>query len=612
MTKIQITKTKSSENVNIRISDLFRALDLEFRISSWFIWSLAGLCCLAGCAQHDYKAEADEKVYNIIDQKWKQDFGAKVNYKISDTQPSPNAIQIERIVPASGVLTLSQAMALATAHNREYQTQKEALYISALDLRLMRHTFETQFFTKLKAQDAKYDGDRFRTVGAGIEPRFNPNRLGQDLPIVPADTPQGRLRGENHLDPDEMSIEDGFGFNQLLMGGTMIGANLALGWSRLLTGPWKGERFFQVLGLEVTQPLLRGRDRRVVIENLTQAERDTLYQLRSFNRFRKAFVVSIISQYYRVLQLADKAESAKANYDALGQLYTRTEKLANAGRLPKLELDRVHQERLQVLDTYLQAEKQYKQALDEFKIALSLPTTAEFQLDERELDGLRAGAMVYPTFSESEAVETGLSRRLDLANSADAIADAERKVLVAADGLGAELNLQLNANVPLHDLYGDNKSDLGDLLMAALELDLPLDRVAEQNVFRKALITFSQRQREHELATDTVALEVRQAYRDLVEAAERHKVLSESLTLAQKRFKNTLLLLQYGRASSRRVLNAHDDLFDAQNAATEALVNYTIATLDFYRDTGVLQVRPDGMWEKGTASDLHQWSRNTP
>lgn len=55
--------------------------------------------------------------------------------------------------------------------------------------------------------------------------------------------------------------------------------------------------------------------------------------------------------------------------------------------------------------------------------------------------------------------------------------------------------------------------------------------------------------------------------------------------------------MQYGRASSRRVLNAQNDLFDAQNAATEALVNYTVATLNFYRDTGVLRVRPDGMWQ---------------
>jgi hypothetical protein len=54
---------------------------------------------------------------------------------------------------------------------------------------------------------------------------------------------------------------------------------------------------------------------------------------------------------------------------------------------------------------------------------------------------------------------------------------------------------------------------------------------------------------------------------------------------------------QYGRASSRRVLNAQNSLFNAQNAATEALVKYTVATLNFYRDTGVLQVQPDGMWQ---------------
>ncbi len=592
MTKILITKTKSFENLNIRISSLFRALDFEFRISSCLIWSLVGLCWLTGCSQRDYKADADEKVYNIIDQKWREEFGSKANYKVSDVAPSPNDIQIAKTIPAGSVLSLPQAVAIATAHNRDYQLQKETLYTTALDLRLMRHTFETQFFTKLKAQDAKYDGDRFRTVGAGIEPRFNPDRLGQDIPIR-----EGQLGIQNELDPDEVTIGPGFGFNQLLMGGTMIGANLGLGWSRLLTGPWKGERFFQVLGLQVTQPLLRGRDRRVVIENLTQAERDTLYQLRLFNRFRKTFVVLVITQYYQILQLFDAVNNAKENCDALTWLGSRVEKLVAAGRLPAEELDRVRQEILQAQDAYLQAHKEYGLMLDWFKITLGMPTTAEFQLDERELNSLRAMEISYPDFSEVQAIETALARRLDLANSGDAIADAERKVLVAADALGAELNLQLNANMPLHDLYGDNKSDLGDFLMAALEMDLPLDRVAEQNVFRKALLTLNQRKREHELAQDTMRLEIRQAYRDLTEAIERYKVSSQGLRLAQKRFKNTLLLMKYGRASSRRVLNAQNALFDAQDVASEALVNYMIATLNFYRDTGVLQVQPDGMWE---------------
>ena len=130
-----------------------------------------------------------------------------------------------------------------------------------------------------------------------------------------------------------------------------------------------------------------------------------------------------------------------------------------------------------------------------------------------------------------------------------------------------------------------------------LELGLPLDRVPEQNIYRKALITLNQRQREYEEAADEVMLDVRKAHRDLTEAAARYKVLSEELQLAQQRFNNTYLLLQYGRTSSRRVLDSQKDLYDARKNAAQALVDYTIATLSFYRDTGALQVRPDGMWE---------------
>jgi hypothetical protein len=97
---------------------------------------LAGLCSLAGCTQHNYKAEADEQVYNIIDRKWQENFGTKANYRISDVAPSPSDIQIEKTIPAGGELSLPRAVAIATAHNRDYQLQKETLYTMALDLRL--------------------------------------------------------------------------------------------------------------------------------------------------------------------------------------------------------------------------------------------------------------------------------------------------------------------------------------------------------------------------------------------------------------------------------------------------------------------------------------------
>lgn len=525
------------------------------RLTYLIICSLACLCTLAGCTQHNYKKEADEKVYNIIDQKWRQDFGTKANYKISDTAPAPNDIQIEKAVPASGVLTLSQAVALATAHNREYQTQKEELYIKALDLGLARYEFERQFFGG---------------VGGGYAADRNDEVLG---------------------------IEANYGFNQLLADGVRISRKLAIAWVDVLSGNMRSG-LASILSATVIKPLLRGSDRRVVMEELTQAERDTLYEVRSFNRFRKTFVVSVINQYYGVLQRLDATNNAWENYNTLEQVCERVEKLANAGRIPQLELDRLRQDKLRALDTRIQAEKDYKQALDEFKFTLSLPTTAEFQLDDGELEAIRAAEMTVPDFAEAEVIETALLRRLDLTNNADAVIDAQRKVFVAADGLRAELNLVGTANTisarradrntlkPFRQEYG-----LG------FELDLPLDRVPEQHVYRKALITLNRQQRDYDHAADMVRLQVRQVYRDLAEAAERYSVQLEALKLAEKRFKKTYLLLQYSRASSRRVLSAQNDLFDARNAATQTLIDYTIATLNFYRDTGVLQVRPDGMWE---------------
>ncbi len=520
------------------------------------ICGLASLCCVAGCTQHNYKKEADEKVYNIIDQKWRVDYGTKANYKISDTTPTPNDIQVEKAVPASGILTLSEAVALATAHNREYQTKKEELYIKALDLSLTRHEFERQFFG----------------IGGG-----------------------GYAADRND---EVLSIEANYGFNQLLANGARISTKVAAAWVDVLSGNLRSG-LTSLLSVTVIQPLLRGGDRRVVLENLTQAERDTLYEVRSFNRYRKKFVVSVISQYYSVMQKLDEVKNARTNHNTLKQVYERIEQLANAGRIPQLELDRASQDKLKAFDILVQAEKEYKQVLDEFKITVSLPTTAEFQLDENELEALRATEMTKPDFSEAEVIEAALLRRLDMANDADAVIDAQRKVFVAADALRAELNLTGNAEA-ISARRGD-RNTLGSLREEyglGFELDLPLDRVPEQHVYRKALITLSQRQREYDLAADIVRLQVRQGYRDLDEAAERHKVQLEALQLAETRFNKTYLLLQYGRASSRRVLSAQNDLFEAQNAATKTLVDYTIATLNFYRDTGVLHVRPDGMWER--------------
>jgi len=526
---------------------------------------LCAAVVLCGCARRKadgYKAKVDRAAYQLIDENWQDNLGGKANYKISDVQPSPNDVQVEKAVPATGILTLSEAVSIATAHNRQYQMEKEKLYVKALDLRLARHEFEPWLFG---------------TAGAGY------------------------VKGNRN---EAMEEQAGLGIQQLLSTGTHIGVNLTTAWVDVLTGNASGG-LSNVLAATVTQPLLRGSDPNIVRENLTQAERDMLYQIRLFNRFRKTFVVSVISQYYSVLKMYDAACNGRDNYNTLVEVCGRAEKLAGAGRLPQFELEQARQDKLLAWDTYVQDEKIYKQALDDFKIALALPTESEFQLDVNELAFLCAVKMTGPDFSETEAIETALACRSDYTNSADAVQDAERKTIVALDNLRMGLNVVATTRQKNRDVSDPATLRAGRVTGAAgLQMDFNLDKVAAENEYRLSLITLNQRRRDYEQTTDTIILEVRKAYRDMAEAAKRYKGHSEQLALAKQRFDNTVLLLEYGRANTRDVLDAQKDLFKARSAATQALVNYTVALLSFYRDVEILEVRPDGMWQTAFAERI--------
>lgn len=530
-----------------------------------------GIFCLAliGCSNEntDYKAEADEEVYGIIDDKWQDEFGTKSNYQISDTDEDASDTGIAKVMPSSNKLTLAEAVAIATANNRQYQLEKENMYNSALDLTLVRHQFERNGFG---GASGGYGSD-----------------------------------GEDEAFAGSVNA----GFSQLLADGTQITTNVAIAWAELATGDIKTGLSGIFSGM-ITKPLLRGSQRKFVMEGLTQAERDSLYQIRSFNRFRQEFVVSAITQYYRVLEQQRRVDFARDNHTKLTELHELMKVRMELGKFEQFELDQAQQDVLQAKDKSLREQNAYLTLMDQFKIFLAIPSTFKLELDDSLLSDMAEGQLPDPSFSEKEAIEIALEQRLDLTNSEDLIADARRKADVALDRIRAELNIIAAGDGAAGDASAfdtDNRLGNSSLLalnideisstgLIGLELDLPFDRKAEKVMFRKTLINLNQRKRDFEEATDTVVLEVRQAYRDLEEASSIYKVQTNGKSLAMKRFNNTAVLLQYGRANTRDVLDSQEDYFEAQEDATAALVDYMVAMLNFYRDAGVLKVKPDGMW----------------
>jgi len=194
-----------------------------------------------------------------------------------------------------------------------------------------------------------------------------------------------------------------------------------------------------------------------------------------------------------------------------------------------------------------------------------------------------------------------LARRLDLANTRDGLDDVERKLVLAAKGLGPQLDLTAGANVastPQTQVtrlrFHEGAYSLG------LAADLPFDRKAQRNAYREALIAVQQQQRGYDEEIDQIKLNVRNAYRTLAETADSYRIQKLGLKLAQRRVEVEKLSLQYGRGTVRLLLDSEDALVQAQNDVLGALVDHLIAKLSFFRDVGVLQVRPDGMWEQKT------------
>ncbi len=560
------------------------------RCSGAFLGLLALVVCsaggLLGCSSPAYhRADADREVYGVLASKQARVLGGERAFSIEpvlddpleelrEGQPlsagSPSTSfaelteeDLERI-PKDGVprqsgaalLTLRDALRMAARHSRDYQGRKEALYLAVLDLTLERHQWKPQ-----------WGG----TVGTGASSGAT----------------------------DSVSAGSSFSMGQLLALGGEVSVGLATDLVHFTTGGLDN-RAATALAVQVLQPLWRNSGRLVARESLTQAERDSVYAVRSFARFRKTFCIQVTSDYYSVLLQRDAVANQWQNYLRVRQSVERTAWLAAKGDLPPFQVDQARQDQLAAWDGWLQAVRRYLERLDVFKVQLALPADSLVELDPSEIARLRQEGLHEVPLTRERAARIALQRRFDLMNSVDAVADAERKVILAANGLAPDVDLTVSANVP-SDARKPVRMELSEgTYSAGLEAGLPLNRKAERNAYRRALIALEAARRGADEERDQVVLSVRQDWRSFQETAARYSTQEKSLKLADRRVESTSALLEAGRAQTRDLLDAPRSQVSAKNGLTATLIDHTLARLALWRDTELLRVGEDGVWQEVT------------
>jgi outer membrane protein TolC len=515
----------------------------------------------ASCQRIGRYAEkrADNAAYGNIHGAQLRALGKSEAFSIDDSEGRMEREILEQKARAeeATLLSLSDTLAIAMANSRSYQSRKESLFIQALILT------ETQ-------KDFRWD------TGAST------------LTASTTITDDGSTTenfGDNGIDGTL-----GLAVSRTLASGARVTLNYTETIVNYFTSPDTSSES-GILSFNIVQPLLNGFGPLVSLEPLRQAERNMVYSVRDFKRYQQDFVIDITSQYYSTLRSRDQLNNALKNYENARSSREQTEAYAKAGRIADFEAAQALQSELNAADNWAIALANYETALDDLRFALGLSIDLSIEPEPNELDTLAARGLVGLDITLDEAVDSAISNRLDLITRRQQVEDEERNLEITQRDFLPNLDVEYNISKDVENSdYGDPLQELN------VSLDVPFDWTEKRNAFRIAQISLDRERRGLEEDEDNVLREVRDLWRKLERNRSVYKNRLMSVTLAERRMENTNLLLKQGKALTRDLLDAQDDLLSSRNEATIALIDYTINRLRFWNAIERFEIDPKGMW----------------
>lgn len=524
---------------------------------------------------------------------------------ISDDVPDEAIISETTTQPTTGPapvrISLVEALQIGARNSFDYQEQKEQVFRTALALDLERDDFRNTF-SGLVSGDIRSDLSSDETVTGAI--------------VTPT-----------------------VGWSRRLYNGAQITTRLGIDLVKLLTQD-KAAVYGIFADASITLPLLRGAGRDIVTEPLRQAERNVIYAIWNFEEYKRRFAVSVATQHLAALEQQELVRNNEDSYRRQVLSTRRARRLAEAGRLPQVQVDQAISQELRARDRLNRARAQVSQAFDRLKDLLGLPPDAYIAVDRADLDlleqagdrviasaGISDEPAVIPdadqpveieetTFGgggplelgDDDAIRVALDSRLDLRTVHGRVYDAQRQTVVAANGFLPRLDITASADMgdgrgifSANSPNGQLRPDRGVYSLGA-DLELPFERTAERNRYRLALLQLQDAARNVQSAEDEIKGDVREALRDLRLAKETLLTQARAVAVAQRRVASTTLFLEAGRVQIRDLLESQEALVTARNSFIGAIIDYRVAELDLQEAMGVLEVNNEGMWTEFTAT----------
>lgn len=511
------------------------------------------------CSAEDYSRRADRIARNILETEESAELGARYETVSRPGERDTDSPEVEGAdsgpppvvvgpIKEPRILNLAEALELAVRGNRDQQARREDLYLQVLSLASVRNQFSPQ--------------------------------LSLTLSYLFAD--------DHHLEATHGAVLSA-GFTQILPWGGTVSGNLI---SDYLESDSDGS-FTTSAGIALTQPLLRGSGARISHEALIQAERSVIYAIRDFELAREDFSIDVARRYYDLVQRKQTIDNLQRNLEGLEFGRRQAEALFRVGRTKELDVLRARRSELGARDTLIGEIENNQLALDRFRIFLGLDR-------DTPVDVLEASPeYVAVEYSLEEAVEVALENRLDLITRKQQLEDVARGLAIAEDNLRADLTFRAGFGASARDDPSFVQQVISrDALTAGLTLDLPVNRVDEQNAYRSAQISSARAQRNFEQFRDDLIVQIASSYRELVRRRQSFEIQRELMEGQEKNVKIAQIRFEQGDISNRDVVEAKESLLEARNSQINERVNYEISRLGLLRNLGILFIDEKGMFQE--------------
>lgn len=358
-----------------------------------------------------------------------------VQQEFQRTVPETDAVAMLSMRSDAPRLTLPMIAELATINQRQLQTQKERLFRTALALTTQRYDYVLR-------PTARGNGSGLDYTHARINSTSNSGLL---VPTETAVTKTTATAGQ---------FLAGFANDVVLTfnGPNGFAANVS---SDLL--------------FEFQQTIFQ---RDVVFEDLTQAERNVIYEARDLIRFQRSLFVDLATEYYRLLLTYRAIEISSQDYFSnLRAFLEGRERFRQEDKNTTLvQVDQFEQNALSSRSSLVRACNTLESDLDALKLEIGLPPEMPINLDLSELEALTASDQL--TVARQLVMRTLRSlRETDRrGDQADGAMDTEAMVNGASAVVShLQDSLQIRAKVDPDARLQQVKQDI-DLLAAKLKL----------------------------------------------------------------------------------------------------------------------------------------------